>query len=415
MINYARLCAVMLVGVSLCCAKESSTTSSRFSQEPGAAETKVTGKIPRLPKTWTHPAVEARGIWIPRDSMEAKKDANGHVETNAEVKARLSKTLDQLKAANFNLLLVDCWFKGYVAYPGSHVAPQYPAFKGDDRFGFMVSEAHKRGMQIHAWLGYGFYAYYTSDASKDPSKGALLDARPELAAVDSTGKQVLHRDLGDYYSLCPSNPKSHELLGEILVEVATAYPVDGVHLDRIRYPEENFCYCDYCKEHFKKDTGLELKEYSKGSAEAKKFLDWRREQTAVAVAHFKKVVQSARPELPMTAYVLSPADMDSKAQGWDLWIQRGLLDAVAVSMYGTDIEPSAKQALKLLGGRKTKLMCAISSERPTKIYLANINVARGFTPTGQCTWWLDSTLDDLDGLKAGPYSEAAADPFGVKK
>jgi cytochrome c nitrite reductase small subunit len=78
-----------------------------------------------------------------------------------------------------------------------------------------------------------------------------------------------------------------------------------------------------------------------GSDGANKFLQWKREQTAKAVDRISRDVRAVRPHLPITSYVVGPAEMDNKAQSWDLWASRGLVDAVAVSMYGADISEAA--------------------------------------------------------------------------
>ena len=46
------------------------------------------------------------------------------------------------KSANFNILLIDGWFKGYTAYPNSKVAPQYPPFRDNDMFAFVIDQGH---------------------------------------------------------------------------------------------------------------------------------------------------------------------------------------------------------------------------------------------------------------------------------
>src|SRR5207244_7397 len=148
--------------------------------------------------------------------------------------------------------------------------------------------------------------------------GPILSQHPELASVDAQGRKSVHRTFGDFYSMCAANPKSHEILGQLMVEIVSKYPVDGLHLDRIRFPETDFCYCDYCKEHFKADTGIELKPFEKESREAKQWTQWKRQQTLAAVRHFEKVVHAAKPGLPMTAYVVGPDQMDARGQSWDL-------------------------------------------------------------------------------------------------
>jgi uncharacterized lipoprotein YddW (UPF0748 family) len=273
-----------------------------------------------------------------------------------------------------------------------------------------VEESHQRGLRAEAWMEYGFYAYFTADATKDPSMGAILDKNPELLSVDPKGAKFIHRSFGDFYSLCPSNPKSHEVLAGLCAEVVKKYPVDGINLDRIRYAASDYCYCAYCKGAFHKDTGIELKEFEAGSGEAMAWLVWKREQTAKAVATIAKAVRSARPGLAITSYVVGPDEMDDKAQGWDLWVKEGSVDALAVSMYGADIEPAARKALALLGGDKEKLICAINAGMKTDIFASNVEVARRYGGRGQFIWHYGDFVDDLEALVRGPYQREARWP-----
>src|SRR5439155_1185229 len=155
--------------------------------------------------------------------------------------------------------------------------------------------------------------------------------------------------------------------------------IDGLHLDRIRFPEADFCFCDYCKEHFKADTGIDLRPFEKGSDDETKWTQWKLQQTLAAVKYFEKVVHAARPGLPITAYVIPPDEMDARGQSWDLWARQGVLDAVAVSMYGADIRPAARQALARLGDAgRSRLICAISADQiPPPVYTAHVQAARG--------------------------------------
>ena len=92
-------------------------------------------------------------------------------------------------------------------------------------------------------------------------------------------------------------------------------------------------------------------------------------------------------------------------------MQRGLLDAVAVSMYGADIRPASEKALDLLRGDSSKLISAISCDQQPPIYITNIEVSRAYKPLGQFTWHLADLSDDLDALKSGPYSAPARSPL----
>jgi hypothetical protein len=263
-------------------------------------------------------------------------------------------------------------------------------------------------------MGYGFYAYFTPDATRDTSFGPILDQQPQLSAMDSQGNRYLrNKGLGDFYSMCPSNPESHRSLARLMTEAIAKYPVDGLHLDRIRYPSADFCYCDFCRKKFRRDMRIDLEEFQPRSEQAKLFTEWKRQQTLNAVQTFVRAVRRARLELPITSYVLSPAEMNSKAQGWDLWMRDRLLNAVAVSMYEKDIRPVIDDALPLLNGDSSRLICAISAEKENggDAYLRNINTARSFHALGQITWYSDEALDEVNGLRRGPYHEPAQAPF----
>jgi uncharacterized lipoprotein YddW (UPF0748 family) len=380
------------------------STTRPASLEPGEAESTDRASIVPMPKTWSHPSSEIRGAWIDSKELMQPRD-------------RLLTKLDALKAANFNTVLIDTWFRGYVAYPGSELVPQYPELNGRDVIAELVDACHARGMQAHLWPSYGFYAYWTPDASKDSSVGPILARHPELLSVDAAGRKFIHRTVGDFYSLCPSNPQSQDLLAALFAEAVQKHPgCDGLSLDRIRYADNDYCYCNYCKTKFEHDTGIALdRVFPAGSTEARIFLRWKREQTVKAVERIVRAVRGVRPNIVITSYVLGPQEMDSKAQAWDLWMKAGLLDAVAVSTYGADIRPATRRAIELLGGDASHLISAISAEQTTPVYLTNVEVSRGFHTIGQFTWYSGALADDdLQGLTRGPYSEAARSPLEPK-
>ena len=362
--------------------------------EPGEAEARERAPTSPLITQWTHPQAEVRGIWLASRDMLLPKD-------------QLREKLDAIQSANFNIVLIDSLFRGYVAYPRSTHLPQYPQFDGEDVFGWLVEQCHQRGLRAGAWMEYGFYAYFTPDASNDASMGPILDMHPELLSINFNGDRYIHRNFGDFYSLCPSNPRSHEILAQIMVEAVTKYPVDELNLDRIRYAGGDYCYCDHCRTHFHRETGIVLRPFSPDSDEAAKWLAWKREQTAKAVEHIVNAVRQAVPSLPITAYVVGPDEMNDKAQGWDLWMQRDLLDGIAVSMYGAEIESAAARARQLLGPAQAKLIGAISCEQQTKVFLSNIQRTRQLGMIGQYTWHFGEVADDIEALREGPYGKPA--------
>ena len=46
-----------------------------------------------------------------------------------------------------------------------------------------------------------------------------------------------------------------------MLEVARRYPVDGLHMDYIRYPDGQCCYCDGCRKRFEADSGRRVSDW----------------------------------------------------------------------------------------------------------------------------------------------------------
>lgn len=283
--------------------------------------------IPAKPEQAPELPRESRGVWLDKGQM-------------LEGKESLLARLDRLQAAGFNTIYVATQVRGYAIYPGSKVLPQWDeaAAKVPDILDWLLPAIHQRGMRAEAWTEFGFYAYHTPDATKDPSRGPLLNAHPELTAIDRDGTPYLHNvQWGDFYSLCPSNPKSHEILSELYIEMLEKYDFDGINLDRIRYPEITFCYCDYCREHFKRDTGLALGSFAEGSEEQQAFIRWRKEQLTAFMKSLSSRLRRRFPRARLTSAVVPPGMMDGKGQDWPSWLAQGYLDAAMPMLYAADI------------------------------------------------------------------------------
>ena len=369
--------------------------------EPGAAQSKQ-ATTQRAITDFTHPAAEARGVWF------ASKDIFALTRDQ-----RMAK-LDQLKSAGFNRVMIDTQFRGFVLYPGSDVLPQDPRAKGEDLLKEMIDACHARGMKASAWMEFGFYAYFTENKS-ETSMGKLLDADPTMLSVDKGGEGKIARSFGTFYSLDPAHPHAVELIAQLNAEVAAKYDLDAINLDRVRFADFDHLSLQE-RARFETETGTHFADATDPKTDAGKALsDWKREQNLKACETIVTAIRKAKPALQVTAYVVPPDEKDNKSQAWDLWMKHDLLDAIAVSMYGADIDADAAKATKLLDGKTDKLIAAISSEQTTDNLTTNVERSRQLKMIGQYDWYAD-TIDDADvaALKAGPYSEAATDPIRAK-
>jgi uncharacterized lipoprotein YddW (UPF0748 family) len=125
-----------------------------------------------------------------------------------------------------------------------------PEYRNFDLLRAVTTEAHKRGMKVHAWL---------VDFVQGPD-GYAMKHHPEWAAINPEGETTASEVLGQNqpYSdvwMCPARRPGYtdQYLLPVIREIATNYDVDGIHHDYVRYPgdvnPDGYCFCDYCLEH----------------------------------------------------------------------------------------------------------------------------------------------------------------------
>jgi uncharacterized lipoprotein YddW (UPF0748 family) len=345
---------------------------------------------------------EERGIWLNRTELFLPRE-------------KLLKLLDDLSDANFTSIYVNTYFRGSVIYPDSKYLPLFPDASEKDILKWLLPEINKRGMRAEAWMEYGFYAYYTPDATKTEDRGVFLNKNPELTAVDSDDLPYIHnKKWGDFHSLCPANPKSHKLLANVCIETLKRYPFDGINLDRIRFPNENFCFCDYCRKNFKKDTGVKIEKFSPGSPEYNKFIEWKMHQLGNFIKIYVPEFRKARKGITVSLAALPPDMMYSHAQPWNKWLEKGYLDAAMPMLYGADnFEKRVKKIMQY--PCSDRIYCGVDAHglSPEQI-IKQINFLKSQGAKGSVIWYSGKVADDLPLLKKGPYSVPAVSPLNAK-
>lgn len=178
---------------------------------------------------------ELRGVWV---ATVANIDYPTKQTTDPEkLKADMIEILDNCKEMGFNAIFFqvrpasDAFYKSDI-FPWSRyltgeqgVAPD----GGFDPLEFAVDEAHKRGIELHAWINP--YRITNSSADNDRlSENNPAVLHPEIVVKDSDGKM--------YYN--PGEQASRDLIIKGAVEIVENYDVDGLHMDDYFYPESGF-------------------------------------------------------------------------------------------------------------------------------------------------------------------------------
>ncbi len=176
------------------------------------------------------PKREFRGAWIATVTNLDWPSSN--TLTTDQQKADLISLLDGLKAIGINAVIFQVrseadamynspyepWSYWLTGQQGKAPSPYY------DPLAFAVQEAHKRGMEIHAW----FNPYRVVRDIKNSYPQA------------SNHVSITHPDwvvtYGNIKVLNPGIPAVRSYIAKIIADVVRRYDIDGVHFDDYFYP-----------------------------------------------------------------------------------------------------------------------------------------------------------------------------------
>jgi len=147
--------------------------------------------------------------------------------TAEQNKARIREILDNHKKANMTSVLFQVRQSGTVYYQstyepwGYYVGYTTPDF---DPLQYAIEEAHKRGLELHAWFN-------TFQVSSTYS-GTIAAEHPEWICRDQSGTPM-----SAYRAASPGLKAVRDYTLNVAMEIVRNYDIDGLHLDYIRWSE----------------------------------------------------------------------------------------------------------------------------------------------------------------------------------
>ena len=175
------------------------------------------------------PKRETRAVWLTTlANLDWPKTYARSAESIEQQKQELIDILDKYQKANINTVLLQARVRAATIYP-SDIEPwdrcitgiegRAPGY-GYDPLAFAVTECHKRGMELHAWIA-------TIPVGAKNSLGCRM--------LMKKGFRIRNFSTGSY--LDPADPSVAPYLASICGEIVRKYDVDGINLDYIRYPD----------------------------------------------------------------------------------------------------------------------------------------------------------------------------------
>lgn len=264
-----------------------------------------------------------RGLWVVRYNLATQAEIDGVIKA--------------AETAGFQGIFAQVCGRAE-SYYDSDLLPLAPGVEvGFDPLAYLLAEAHQRGIQVHAWVN----AYTISSITQIPEAPQhVLHRHPEWILVDNTGRSLRNyqkaTDDVPAIFLDPGAAGVRGFVASVVEEILERYPVDGIHLDYIRYPGVQFGYSPSSREQFQAAYGWDP--LSDQLFCGPEWDDWRRAQVTATVADVKSIVD-AQPRAVQysTAVFFDPTvARENYFQDWPTWIQNDLVDFVVPMIYLED-------------------------------------------------------------------------------
>lgn len=285
------------------------------------------------------------------------------------------QTARQMAAGGLNALFVNVATAGLADYPSTVLSASPTLRERGDQMRACLNACTPRGIQVHAWK-----LSFSLGQNPPPDLVARFRREGRLQRTDDGAPREW---------LCPSHPDNRLLEARAAAELVTRYrDLAGVHLDFIRFPGSDACYCDTCREGFEKALGHRAEGWPKAAsgsgALASAWQDYRRQMITETVRRVAEAVRKARPDAKVSAAVFSNwlSARDSVAQDWVNWAKKGYVDFLCPMNYHEDAEAQRSDVVRQLAwlrGTGTELYpgIGVSTARMDPIeVIRQINVTR---------------------------------------
>lgn len=274
------------------------------------------------------PQKELRAVWIatvwnidwPRTS-----DFSGPLYDPEGQKANYRKMLDHYVSLGFNAVFVQVRSQGDAFYDSPY--EPWSAFltntrgknPGYDVLGFLIDEAHARGLKFHAWIN----PYRITTRT-----GATASFPPLHPSIDPDWI-VEHEKLQMYN---PAIPGARQRLADIAKDIITKYDVDGLHMDDYFYPDPTSVG--------KLASDQEL--YKQLGAGFSNIEDWRRDNVDKTIKLLYETVVANRPEIVFSVSPAPNRDYNRNVLYADVvkWCKEGWVDLLIPQLYQEIGNPS---------------------------------------------------------------------------
>ncbi len=269
---------------------------------------------------------EFRGAWI--QAVNAQFQGLG----KEEMQSTLSYQLDELQKDGVNAIIFqvrvecDALYKSDIEPWSRFLTGTQGKSPGWDPLEWMVTECHKRGMEIHAWI----------NPYRAKTKGTTALAGNHVCLTQP--KSWFEYD--GLYILNPGIPENRDYICRVAEDIVSRYDIDGFHIDDYFYP--------YPAAGNTIDDERQFSIYNYGGF--RDIRDWRRDNVNIFIKQLSETIHNTKPWVkfgvsPFGIYRNKKSDplngSDTNGlQNYDdlyadvlLWVNNGWIDYCVPQLY----------------------------------------------------------------------------------
>lgn len=341
-----------------------------------------------------------RGVWLTTVSrLDWPPVSSVNVSSAAlrisQQQQALKDKLDKLKSLGINTVFFQVKPDATALWP-SKILPWSDMLTGKigqdpgyDPLQFMLDEAHKRGIKVHAW----FNPYRVSVNTKASTVAELN----RTVSLHPASVFVLHPDWirtsGDRFVLDPGIPEARDWITSIVSEVVARYPIDGVQFDDYFYTESPGSALNDNQTYGRYGQGFASK------------ADWRRHNTQLLIEQVSRTIKQLKPDVqfgvspagvwrnishdPAGSATRGAAAYDESYADTRRWVQQGLLDYIAPQLYW----PFARDAARY--DVLANWWANVVKNTPTKLYIGVALYKIGEPSKMEPDWMIEGGVPEL--------------------
>lgn len=243
--------------------------------------------------------------------------------------AKVDKLLQQAHVDGFNQIFLQVRYRADAVYipnrkDSSFANPESRSYilngSAFDPLDYALNSKYRKSMQIHAWVP--IFVVTPHDLSKIDSKHIYYQHR-DWITKDLRGNTMPY-NVHEGAFLDPGIPQVQQYLLNILSDIVMNYPIDGLQLDYIRYPDSIYGYNPLALDEFKKTSDIN-------------FSQWKQQQVNSFVEKVYIQLKEINPKLCISAAVFANQKKatNSLSQNWKHWADKGYIDQLYVMAYNT--------------------------------------------------------------------------------